>query len=90
MFSVRDAVFWVSVGLGIATLATAVLVFALSIRMRRREIETVRKIGAPRSRLIAILSTEVLMVVIASVAIAGALTAVVSRFGGVVLQLVTS
>jgi putative ABC transport system permease protein len=90
MFSVRDAVFWVSVGFGIATIATAILVFALSIRIRRREIETIRKIGAPRNRLVAILSTEILMVVLASLAIAGALTAVVSRFGGAVLQFITS
>jgi putative ABC transport system permease protein len=89
MFSVRDAVFWVSIGLGIATVATAILVFALSIRLRRREIATIRKIGAPRNRLIAILSAEILMVVGASTAIAGALTAVVSRYGMLALQLVT-
>jgi putative ABC transport system permease protein len=89
MFSVRDAVFWVSIGLGIATVATAILVFALSIRLRRREIATIRKIGAPRNRLIAILSAEILMVVLASTAIAGALTAVVSRYGMLALQLVT-
>ena len=89
MFSVRDAVFWVSVGLGFATIATAVLVFALSIRIRQREIETIHKIGAPRSRLIAILSTEILIVVLASVAIAGALIMAVSRFGWAVLPLVT-
>jgi putative ABC transport system permease protein len=89
MFSVRDAVFWVSIGLGIATVATAILVFALSIRLRRREIETIRKIGAPRNRLLAILSTEILMVMLSSVAISGALTVLVSRFGMTVLQLVT-
>jgi len=87
MFSVRDAVFAVSVGLGIATVATAILVFALSIRLRRRELETMRKIGASRGRMRAVLASEVLLVVAASMAIAAGLTAVVSRFGGVVLRL---
>jgi putative ABC transport system permease protein len=88
MFTVRDAVFWVSIGLGIATVATAILVFALSIRLRRSEIATIRKIGAPRNRLIAILSVEILMVVVASTTIAGVLTAIVSRYGMLALQLV--
>jgi len=88
MFSVRDAVFLVTVGLGVATLATAALVFALSIRLRRREIETMRKIGAPRARLAAVLATEVLLVLLASFAIAAGLTAIVSRFGGVMLGMV--
>ncbi len=88
MFSIRDAVFLVTVGLGIATLATVALVFALSIRLRRREIETMRKIGAPRARLVAVLATEVLLVLMASFAIAAALTAIVSRFGGVMLGMV--
>jgi putative ABC transport system permease protein len=87
MFSVRNAVMAVSLGLGLATIATAALVFALSVRLRRREIETMRKIGAPRGRVRAVLACEVLLVVVASVAIAGALTALVSRFGGIALRL---
>jgi ABC-type antimicrobial peptide transport system permease subunit len=34
---------------GISTLATAILVFMLSLRLRRREIETMRKIGGSRA-----------------------------------------
>ena len=87
MFSVRDAIFAVSIGLGFATIATAVLVFALSIRLRRRELDTMRKIGASRGRMRAILATEVVLVVVVSVTIATALTAVVGRFGGAVVGL---
>jgi putative ABC transport system permease protein len=87
MFSVRNVMLAVSLGLGLATIATAALVFALSVRLRRREIETMRKIGAPRRRVRAILASEVLIVVVASIAIAAALTAVVSRFGGVLLRM---
>ena len=87
MFSVRDAIFAVSIGLGLATIATAILVFALSIRLRRRELDTMRKIGASRGRMRAILATEVVLVVVVSVTIATALTAVVGRYGGAVVGL---
>jgi len=86
MFSVRDAVLLVSLGLGCATLATAALVFALSVRLRRRELETMRKIGASRGRMRAVLASEVLLVVVASVLIAAVLTLAVTRFGGLVLR----
>jgi len=87
MFSIRDAVFAVSVGLGLATIATAILVFALSIRLRRRELDTMRKIGASGGRMRAVLATEVLLVVFVSVTIATALTAVVGRYGGAIVGL---
>jgi ABC-type antimicrobial peptide transport system permease subunit len=70
------------------TAAAAILVFVLSICLRRREITTIRKIGAPRSRLLAIFSAEILMVVAASTAIAAALTALLSRCRMLALQLV--
>lgn len=87
MFSVRDAMFAVSLGLGLATIATAVLVFALSLRLRRRELDTMRKIGASYGRMRAVLATEVLIVVAASLTIAAGLTAVVGRFGGLLIGL---
>ena len=86
MFSVRDAMMLVSAGLGAATLATAALVVALSIRLRRRELETMRRIGGSPGRMRAILASEVVLVVVAGAIIAAALTAAVSRFGGVVLR----
>ncbi len=81
MFSVRDIIFAVGIAMAVATIATVVLIFALSIRYRRREIETMWKIGAAPGRIRAILATEILLVIVASVVIAGALTALVSRFG---------
>ncbi len=66
---------------GAATLATAALVFLLSIRLRRREIETLHKIGASRPRVAAVLLSEVVAVSILGVTLAGLLTLGVSRFG---------
>ena len=88
MFSVRDWVFLGSLAVGVATAMTAALVFALSIRVRRREIETIRKIGGGRQRLAMILGAEILVVIAAAVAVAAVLTAVVSRFGELAVRLV--
>jgi len=85
VFSVRDFIVLGSIGVALATAAITALVFVLSIRLRRREIETIRKIGGPRRRLWAILSTEILMVVCGAVIIAAGMTAAVSRFGGVLI-----
>jgi putative ABC transport system permease protein len=88
MFSVRDWVLLGSLAVGIATAMTVALVFALSIRVRRREIETIQKIGGGRRRLATILGAEIVVVIVAAVAIAGVLTAVVSRFGELAVRLV--
>jgi putative ABC transport system permease protein len=88
MFSVRDWVVLGSIAVGVATAMTAALVFTLSIRVRRREIETIRKIGGGRQRLATILAAEILVVIVAAVVIAGVLTAVVSRFGELAVRLV--
>ena len=64
--------------IGLSALATAVLVFMLSLRLRRREIETMRRIGGARGRVFALLASEIAAVVLASLLLAGALTALVS------------
>jgi putative ABC transport system permease protein len=88
MFSVRDWVLLGSLAVGVATAMTAALVFALSIRVRRREIETIQKIGGGRQRLATILGAEILVVVLAAVLIAGVLTAIVGRFGELAVRFV--
>lgn len=71
---------------GMATLATAVLVFMLSIRLRRREIETLHKIGASRPRVAAVMFSEVVVITLLGVALAGLLTVGVSSFGGAMIR----
>jgi putative ABC transport system permease protein len=66
---------------GVATLATAGLVFLLSIRLRRREIETLVKIGGSRASVATVLLSEVVGVTLLGVVLAGLLTLVTSRFG---------
>jgi putative ABC transport system permease protein len=67
---------YVTVGmavLGVATLATAALVFLLSLRLRRREIETLHKIGGQRAAVLAICAFEIVFVLAVSVAFAAML-----------------
>ena len=86
VFSVRDWILVASAGVLLAALLIALLVFALSIRLRRREIETIRKIGAPRRQVRAILGAEIVIVLGAALLLALGLTLVVRQFGGVLIQ----
>jgi putative ABC transport system permease protein len=81
VFSVRDFVVMGSLAIGLATLATSVLVFVLSIRLRRREIETIRKIGGAEGRIRGILAMEILLVIGLSSGLTGVLVFVLARVG---------
>ncbi len=71
---------------GVATLATAALVFMLSLRLRRREIETLFKIGGSRSSVAAVMASEIVAVLLAGVVLAGGLTFLTSQFGSAVIR----
>lgn len=71
---------------GIATLATAALVFALSIRLRRREIETLVKIGGSRASVAVVLLAEVVFVLVSSGLLAAILTYSAEAFGGAAIR----
>ena len=81
---------WVLAGAGVAIVAFGImaLVFALSIRLRRREIETIRKIGGARQRLLGVLSAEIAIVVATGLGLAAGLTAMVSHYGDLVVRMV--
>jgi putative ABC transport system permease protein len=70
----------------VATLATAALVFLLSLRLRKREIETMVKIGGSRLSVAAVLVSEVVVVLVLGVALAGGLTLLTSRFGSAAIR----
>ncbi len=81
VLTVRSYVVAAIGSVAVATLATAALVFLLSLRLRRREVETLHKIGASRSSVALLLASEVVFVLAAGGLAAGALTFVVGRFG---------
>jgi putative ABC transport system permease protein len=88
VFVVRDYVVLAGIGVAGAAFVIMALVFALSIRLRQREIETIRKIGGARRRLRAILCMEIVVVVGAGVGLAALLTSIVSRYGNLLLHFV--
>ena len=71
---------------GLATLASAALVFMLSLRLRRREIETLFKIGGSKSSVAAVMASEIVVVILAGMVLAAGLTLVTSQFGSLVIR----
>lgn len=71
---------------GLATLASAALVFMLSLRLRRREIETLFKIGGARLSVGAVMASEIVFVLVTGVVLAGALTVLTSQFGSLFIR----
>ena len=65
---------------------TTALVFLLSIRLRRREIDTMMKIGASRRTILTILISEISVVLVLGGVLAGALTLAISRFGSAAIR----
>lgn len=90
LFSARDAATAVSLGLALATVVTSALVFALVIRLRRREIATMHRMGAPRGRVRAVLALEIAGVVVAATGIAAALTVATARSGDFMIRWIVS
>jgi putative ABC transport system permease protein len=71
---------------GLATLATTALVFLLSLRLRRREIETLFKIGGSRLAVGAVMTSEIVGVLVAGIVLAGGLTALTRLFGSLAVR----
>jgi len=86
ILTVQSYVVMAVIVLGVSTLATAALVFMLSIRLRRREIGTMVKIGGSRSSILGVLASEILGVLLLSVVLAGGLTFLTSRFGSAIIR----
>jgi putative ABC transport system permease protein len=75
--NVLDAV--VSV-VALATIMSIILVFALSLRLRQQEIQTIYKIGCSRLTIIKLLVAEILIIVLSSSLICGVMMAVVQPY----------
>jgi len=71
---------------GLATVATAALVFMLSLRLRRREIDTMLKIGGSRPRVASMLLAEVAIVIVLSAMLASVITLLTWRFGPGIIE----
>ena len=81
ILTIREFVVAALILVAIATLATAALVFLLSLRLRRREIDTMSKIGGSRLSIGTLLVSEIVAVLLAGVLLAGLLTVLTAQFG---------
>ena len=72
--------------LGLATLASASLVFMLSLRLRRREINTLFKIGGSRGAVGMVMASEVVVVLVTGALLAAALTFATQQLGATVIR----
>jgi putative ABC transport system permease protein len=86
VFTVRSFVVAGILLVSAATLATAALVLLLSLRLRRREIETLVKIGGSRGRVAFLVLSEAVIVVLVGAALAGGLTLLTQRFGAAAIR----
>jgi putative ABC transport system permease protein len=73
--------------IGFSTLMTAVLVFMLSLRLRKREIETMHRIGGSKNRVVGLIGTEIAVVLLLGLTLAGLLTLVASHFGAALIRI---
>ena len=75
--NVLDAVISV---VALATVMAIILVFALSIRLRQREMETVFKLGCSRMTMARLVASEILMIVVASGLLCTGMVLLVDQF----------
>jgi putative ABC transport system permease protein len=75
--NVLDAVISV---VAIAMILAIILVFALSLRLRQREIQTIFRLGCRRATIVRLLAAEIFMIVIMSAVFCGALIFMVNQF----------
>ena len=80
IFRIRNVLDAVILVVGIATVLALILVFALSLRLRQREIRTIFKLGCSRSTIARLLGAEIVLILGAAALLTGLCLAVVGRF----------
>jgi putative ABC transport system permease protein len=82
--NVLDAVISV---VALATILAIVLVFALSLRLRQREIQTIFKLGCRRATITRLLSAEICIIVLASGVLCGGMVLLVNQYANDLVRL---
>jgi putative ABC transport system permease protein len=80
IFTVRGYVMVAMLIVGVATFATIALVFVLSLQLRRREMETITKIGGAKMRIRGLVAMEILGVLGGGASLAAALSVLTHWF----------
>ena len=80
IFRIKNVLDAVILVVGIATVLALVLVFALSLRLRQREIRTIFKLGCSRSTIARLLGAEISIILAASALLTGLLLGFVAHY----------
>ena len=87
VFTVQQFVIAAVSLVGGATVMLAILVFLLSLRLRKRERITLFKIGGSKSVIAGIMAAEILTVLISSLLLAAVLTAIMAAYGTDIIRI---
>lgn len=80
IFRIRNLLDAVILVVGTATVLALILVFALSLRLRQREIRTIFKLGCSRATVVRLLGAEILIILTGAAFVTGVLLAFVAHF----------
>lgn len=80
IFRIKNVLDAVIVTVGLGTIIAIVLVFALSLRLRRREIQTIFKIGCRRMTIARLLAAEIAIILVFSAVVCSALLMLVDYY----------
>lgn len=89
IFRIKRVIDSVIIIVGLATFLAIILVFALSVRLRQRELATIFKLGCSRTTAVNLIAAEIIIIVLASVIIStGLLYAVDAKAEALVKMLI--
>ena len=80
IFRIKNVLDAVILVVGVATVLALMLVFALSLRLRQREIQTIFKLGCSRATIVRLLGAEIAIILAASSLLTALLLAVVVQY----------
>ena len=80
IFQIKQVIDGILVLVGIATLLAIILVFALSLRLRKREVDTVFKLGGRRMMIARLLTAEIFLIIGMSAVLCVGMMAVVDVY----------
>lgn len=87
IFRIKNMIDAVILVVGAATLLAIVLVFALSLRLRQREIQTIFRLGCSRMTIARLMAGEIFIIILSSAVLCGVMVAIVDRFSNELVRL---
>jgi putative ABC transport system permease protein len=87
IFRIKNVLDAVIAAVALATVLAIILVFALSLRLRQREIKTIFKIGCSRMTIARLILAEIGLIILMSAGLCGILMAIVTIFSNDIVRM---